>query len=68
MKYSIGYQLPDEYDSTSELVQDYHEHISSVYFSAPGHASARSVIAEKDTEQMMEELSYIRQELQIPLP
>lgn len=67
MKYSIGYQLPDEYDSTSELVQDYHEHISSVYFSAPGHASARSVIAEKDTEQMMEELSYIRQELQIPL-
>lgn len=67
MKYSIGYQLPDEYDSTAELVHDYQEHISSVYFSAPGHASARSVIDVKDTEQMLDELTYIRQELQIPL-
>lgn len=67
MKYSIGYQLPDEYDSTSELVSDYREHISSVYFSAPGHVSARSVIDRKDTEQMLEELSYIKRELEIPL-
>ena len=67
MKYSIGYQLPDEYDSTSELVQDYHEHISSVYFSVPGQASARSVIDVKDTQLMLEELAYIRQNLHIPL-
>ena len=67
MKFSIGYQLPDEYDSTSELVSDYREHISSVYFSAPGHTSARSVIDAKDTEQMLEELSYIRHELNTQL-
>ena len=67
MKYSIGYQLPDEYDSTSELVSDYREHISSVYFSAPGHISARLVIDRKDTEQMLEELSFIKRELNIPL-
>lgn len=67
MKYSIGYQLPDEYDSTAELVQDYQEHIASVYFSAPGHASARSAVGAENAEQMLEELAYIRQELHIPL-
>lgn len=67
MKYSIGYQLPDEYDSTAELVRDYSEHISSVYFSAPGQASARSIINEQDTETMLDELLFIRQELGIPL-
>ncbi len=59
MKFSIGYQLPDEYDSTAEIVEDFSEHISSVYFSAPGHSSARSAIDEADREGMMEELSYI---------
>ena len=67
MKYSIGYQLPDEFDSTAELVHDYQEHISSVYFSAPGHISARSMISEQDTHAMLEELAYIRKELNIPL-
>lgn len=60
MKFSIGYQLPDEYDSTAEIVQDYQEHISSVYFSAPGHSSARSVVEKEAQEEMLEELRYIR--------
>lgn len=66
MKYSIGYQLPDEYDSTGELARDYKEHISSVYFSPPGQNSARSMI-DSDAAEMMEELSYIRHDLDIPL-
>lgn len=60
MKFSIGYQLPDEYDSTAEIVQDYQAHISSVYFSAPGHSSARSVVEQEAWEGMREELRYIR--------
>ena len=44
MKFSVGYQLPDEYDSMVELVQDYRDHLSSVYYAAPGRASARSVL------------------------
>lgn len=60
MKFSIGYQLPDEYDSTAEIVQDYHEHISSVYFSAPGHSSARSIVEREVQEDMIEELRFIR--------
>lgn len=67
MKYSIGYQLPDEYDSTSELVADYREHISSVYFSPPGKKSARSAVDEKASTEMLEELSYIRFQLNTPL-
>lgn len=51
----------------TELVRDYSEHISSVYFSAPGQASARSIINEQDTETMLDELLFIRQELGIPL-
>jgi len=60
MKFSVGYQLPDEYDSTAEIVEDYREHISSVYFPAPGQASARSVIEADDRDCMLEELRYIR--------
>lgn len=67
MKYSIGYQLPDEFDSTAELAEDFKENISSVYFSAPGHISARSVINEADSEMMIEELAYIHDKLNIPL-
>ena len=67
MKYSVGYQLPDEYDSMAELATDYKDHIASIYFSAPGLNSARSVISREDEEGMLEELVYIRKELQIPL-
>ena len=68
MKYSFGYQLPDEFDSTAEIVQDYKEHISSVYFAAPGQRSARSAVLPADelAEDMLAELRYIR-DMGIPL-
>jgi len=60
MKYSIGYQLPDEYDSILEIARDFQDHISSVYFSGSGQASARSVIESEYQEEMMQELREIR--------
>lgn len=60
MKFSIGYQLPDEYDSTAEIVEDYKDSISSVYFAAPGQNSARSAVDAADSKGMLEELRYIR--------
>ena len=66
MRFSIGYQLPDPYDSTAEIAEDYKDSISSVYFSAPGQSSARSVVEASAREEMLEELRYIRS-LGIPL-
>ncbi len=60
MKYSIGYQLPDENDSTAEIVSDYIDSVSSVYFAFPGRASARNAIDTNEKEEMFEELKYIR--------
>ena len=60
MKFSVGYQLPDEYDCIADIVSDHREHISSVYFSPPGKNSARTVIEDKYSPYMMEELRYIR--------
>ncbi len=60
MKFSIGYQLPDEYDSTAEIVNDYIDSISSVYFACPGQASARNEISAAEKDGMFEELQYIR--------
>lgn len=59
MKFSIGYQLPDPNDSIYEIVRDYRESISSVYFSMAGHASARSAIQIDAQEAMIEELRAI---------
>lgn len=41
MKYSIGYQLPDEYDSTLDICNDYKDNISSVYSSFGSEPSGR---------------------------
>lgn len=41
MKYSIGYQLPDDFDSVAEICRDYDEHISGVYFSWADEKSGR---------------------------
>ncbi len=41
MKFSIGYQLPDEYDSTLEICRDYKDSISGVYFSYGEEPSGR---------------------------
>ncbi len=41
MKYSIGYQLPEEHDSVAEICRDYDKSISSVYFSWADEKSGR---------------------------
>lgn len=41
MKYSIGYQLPDETDSVVEICRDYDKSISGVYFSWADEKSGR---------------------------
>ena len=51
MKYSIGYQLPDEYDSTVSICEDYKDSISSVYFSFGSEPSGRlPLFAPSDSE------------------
>ena len=59
MKFSVGDQLPDPNDSIYEIVRDYQESVSSVYFSMAGHASARSAIQIDAREDMIEELRAI---------
>ena len=59
MRFSIGYQLPDRDDSVYEIIRDYRENVSSVYFSMAGHASARSAIQIDAGEDMLEELRAI---------
>lgn len=59
MRFSIGYQLPDRDDSIYEIIRDYRENVSSVYFSMAGHASARSAIQIDAKEDMLEELRAI---------
>lgn len=65
MKYSIGYQLPDEFGSTSELCEDYSEHISDVYFAWGDEPSGRFTLCsgtqkEKVCSLQLEELKYIK--------
>jgi collagenase-like PrtC family protease len=44
MRFSIGYQLPDELDSMAAICKDFREHIAEVYFAWPGEASGRSPV------------------------
>lgn len=62
MKFSIGYQLPDELDSVADIVNDYKENINSVYFAPLGLNSARSAVEQEAAEYMLDELRYIRDE------
>ena len=48
MKYSIGYQLPDEFESVTELCRDYSEKISNVYFSWADEKSGRLPLCSKN--------------------
>ena len=66
MKFSIGYQLPDEDDSIWEIARDYREHLSGVYFALPAQPNARSAIDARAGEAMMEELRAIS-DLGLPL-
>jgi len=57
MKYSIGYQLPDQDDSILSIVTDYRNYVAEVYFSWPGDASGRSPLCiydEEDEETIVE--------------
>lgn len=44
MKYTIGYQLPDEFDSTYEICKDYQHAVSEVYFPWGSEPSGRSAL------------------------
>ena len=57
MKYAVGYQLPDEFDSIVELARDYRESLEEVYFAWPGQASGRSPLGlfnESDMDNILE--------------
>ncbi len=41
MKFAVGYQIPQNGERFSEIVDTYKEHIKEVYFSWPGMASGR---------------------------
>ena len=65
MKYSIGYQLPDEFSSTLEICSDYSDHISDVFFSWGNEPSGRFPLGHEHeldsiTEQQLYELSEIK--------
>lgn len=63
MKYSIGYQLPDDYDSTYELCSDYKDNISSVYFSFANEPGGRMPLCADDEESVKEVSAYQLEEL-----
>ena len=44
IRYAVGYQLPDDRDSTLEMVEDYRQHIDEVYFAWLGQASGRTPV------------------------
>jgi len=48
MKFAIGYQLPDEDDSTLAIVRDFREHVHEVYFPWLSMPSGRSPMMTPD--------------------
>ncbi len=63
MKYSIGYQLPDSYDSTYALCCDYREHISEVYFSWANEAGGRMPLCPDDENSVANTIAVQLEEL-----
>ncbi len=63
MKYSVGYQLPDEYDSTYLLCTDFKENISSVYFSWANQPGGRMPLCPDDEKSVREVSWYQLEEL-----
>lgn len=57
MKYSIGYQLPDEFDTTFDICNDYADYISGVFFSWGNEPNGRSPLG---TEREREEIEKIQ--------
>ncbi|MBQ4515364.1 MAG: hypothetical protein II978_01095 [Clostridia bacterium] len=56
MKYSIGYQLPDELDTTLEICKDFNEHISDVFFSWGNEPNGRSPLGRDDEKEIIEKV------------
>lgn len=48
MQFAIGYRLPDECDSISEIVADYPDGVSEVYFALPSDPSGRSPLGHEE--------------------
>ena len=44
MKFAVGYQLPENNESMPDIIRDYKEHISELYFSWVGSASGRAAL------------------------
>ena len=63
MKYSIGYQLPDEYESTYELCRDFKDSVSDVYFSWANERGGRMPLCPDDLESVEEICEYQLEEL-----
>jgi len=59
-KFSIGYQLMD-YDSIPDIVNDYREHISEVYFAYPGDPSGRSPLVDTSIEDFWEDIHILNE-------
>ena len=57
MKYSIGYQLADSYDSTYSLCRDYGQNISDVYFSWANEPGGRMPLCSDDEKSVEETIS-----------
>lgn len=63
MKYTIGYQLPDDYFSIYEMCRKYNDHISDVYFSYSSEPSGRFTLTGTDAEETERIAAYQLQEL-----
>ncbi len=74
MRFAVGYQNREvDEEAFAEVVADYREHISEVYFALPGEASGRSPVGDpaaadfrEDAASMLDELEAIS-EMGIPL-
>jgi collagenase-like PrtC family protease len=62
MKFAVGYQLPDAADSMVEIVRDYREHISEVYFPWKGLPSGRAPLGgEREQAQLEADVIALRE-------
>lgn len=64
MKLSVGYQLPNEFVSFPDLVNDYLDHISEVYYALPSAASGRTPLGLADGWSFSEALETMAADLE----
>ena len=63
IRYAIGYQLPDERDSISDIARDYRNHIEEVYFAWVGMASGRTPVGTAEGYSLQEAKDIMSEEL-----